>query len=331
MKTRVPPVREQYGSAGTGMFLTLIFLNILWAGANPAAKVMMEHHRPEWVAGFRFIGTALILGLLLSLPAFRRVFAPRIPTYLPHVLTMAAVGFFGVSSAYICYFWGTQLSTATEATLLVSSSPIFYALLARLALREPFPPQKTLGILLGLAGVWVIVNKGLLLREFTGATLGNLLVLAGVLIESVNVVVGKSLAMRYSGVSLLWIESTAAAISLTLIGFLVAGAPNLSWTASDFWAWGYLTLICTVFAFSVWFYLMERAPVGGMGVSVFAQTPAAGFIGYFLLKESLHWTIWIGAALILLGMLLTLRAKAPAAAGGGLSSPESLRSETPSP
>lgn len=309
MSQKLPPIREQYGSAGTGMFLVLIFLNIIWAGANPAAKVMMENHRPEWVAGFRFIGTSLILGLLVSLPAFRRVFVPRMPTYLPHVLMMASVGFFGLSTAYICYFWGTQLSTATEATLLVSSSPIFYALLARLVLKEPFPPQKTLGILLGLAGVWVIVNKGLLLREFTGATLGNLLVLTGVLVESMNVIAGKSLAMRYSGVGLLWIEATAGAISLTLIGFLVAGAPNLQWTPSDFWAWFYLAILCTVFAFSVWFYLMERAPVGGMGVSVFAQTPAAGFIGYFLLRETLHWTIWVGAGLILLGMLLTLRTR----------------------
>lgn len=303
------PLREQYGSAGTGMFLTLVFLNVLWAGANPAAKVMMANHRPEWVAGFRFLGTALMLGLLMSLPAFRRAFAPHVPTYWPHILTMAGVGFFGVSIAYICYFWGTQLSTATEATLLVSSSPIFYALLARMVLREPFPVQKTMGILLGLLGVWVIVNKGLVLREFTGATLGNLLVLIGVLVESVNVIVGKSLAMRYSGVALLWIESTAAAVALTLVGWMAVGAPNWEWTVSDFLAWIYLALICTVFAFSVWFYLMERAPVGSMGVSVFAQTPAAGFIGYFLLKEPLDWTIWAGALLILVGMLLALRAR----------------------
>ncbi len=305
----VPPVREQYGSAGMGMFLILIFLNILWAGANPAALIMMQNHRPEWVAGFRFIGTSLLLGALLALPPFRRTVAPHFPRYLPHILLMGGVGFIGVTIAYICYFWGTKLSTATEATLLVSSSPVFYALMARLVLKERFPPQKSLGILLGLAGVWVIVNKGILLREFSGATLGNLLVLVGVITESVNVIVGKSLAMRYSGVVLLWIEATGAAIGLTIVSSLVAGAPVLNWTASDGWAWFYLTVVCTVFAFSVWFYLMERAPVGGMGVSVFAQTPAAGFIGYFLLKESLHPMIWVGAGLILIGMFLTLRAK----------------------
>jgi len=115
--------------------------------------------------------------------------------------------------------------------------------------------------------------------------------------------------MHYSGVALLWIESAAAAVALTLVGWVVAGAPNWQWTASDFWAWVYLALICTGFAFSVWFYLMESASVGSMGVSVFAQTPAAGFIGYFLLKETLDWTIWAGALLILVGMLLALRSR----------------------
>ncbi|MCS7208708.1 MAG: DMT family transporter, partial [Fimbriimonadales bacterium] len=166
-----------------------------------------------------------------------------------------------------------------------------------------------LGILLGMAGVWVIVNKGLLLREFTGATLGNLLVLLGVLTESVYVVVAKSLAMRYSGVALLTIQASCAAIALTAISLLLVGKPNLNWTPVDFWMWFYLTAVCTVFAFSVWFYLMERAPVGAMGVTIFAQTPAAAFIGYFLLQERLHPTIWVGAGLIVGGIVLTLKAR----------------------
>lgn len=308
-RTEVPPIREQYGSAGTGMLLILVFLNVLWAGANPAALIMMQNHRPEWVAGFRFVGTAILLGMLLAIPSFRRVFAPHFPRHLPHILLMGAVGFFGVTTAYICYFWGTKLSTATEATLLVSSSPVFYALMARLVLKERFPLLKSFGILLGLMGVWVIVNKGFALREFSGATLGNLLVLAGVLTESVNLSVAKSLAMRYSGVALLWIEACGAGVALVVVSWLVAGAPVLNWTPSDVGAWLYLTVVCTVFAFSIWFYLMERAPIGGMGVSVFAQTPAAAFIGYFLLDESLHPLIWVGAGLILVGMMLTLRAK----------------------
>ncbi len=306
---KAPPVREQYGSAGAGAIIVLTLLNILWAGANPAALVMMRHHRPEWVAAFRFIGAAALLWMLLTLPPIRRTLASHFPRTLPHFLLAAGIGFLGVPTAYICYFWGTKLGTATEATLLVSSSPIFYAILARLFLGERFPREKTLGILLGVIGVWVIVNKGLLLREFSGATLGNLLVLLGVLTESVNVVVAKSLAMRYSGVALLTIEASFAAVALTTVSLLFAGAPNLNWTPSDFWMWFYLAVVCTVFAFSVWFYLMERAPVGAMGVTIFAQTPAAAFIGYFLLKEQLHPTIWLGAGLIVGGILLTLRGR----------------------
>ncbi len=303
---KIPAVREQYGSAGAGAIATLVFLNIIWAGANPAALIMMQNHRPEWVAGFRFIGTSILLGLLLLIPPFRRAVASRFPKHLPHLIVPITLGAVGITTAYICYFWGTRLSTATEATLLVSSSPIFIALIARLALREAFPPQKVTGIVLGLLGVWVIVNKGLLLQQLTGATWGSLLVLTGVLTESIMAVVAKRMAMRYSGVALLWIEATSASVALTLVSFLIAGSPNLNWTQSDLGAWLYLTVLCTVFAFSVWFYILERAPVGGMGITIFAQTPAAGFIGYFLLREELHPTIWIGAGFIVFGILLTM-------------------------
>jgi drug/metabolite transporter (DMT)-like permease len=298
------------GSAGTGLFLILIALNVLWAGAYPAARVVMETHRAEWVAAFRFVGTAVALGLLLLIPAFRHAVANRFPNRARDVALAAALGTFGISSTYICYFWGTKLSTATEATILVSTSPIFYALLARWWLREPFPLSKSLGIATGLLGAWIIVNKGLLLREFSGATWGNLLVMMGVLIESVDVVLAKSLATRYSGVAVLWIESLFAGLSLTLISLLVAGVPTLEFSPAQGWALFYLIGVCTVFAFSVWFYLMERAPIGGMGVSILAQTPAAALIGYFILREPLHPTVWFGAALIMSGIWLTLRSPA---------------------
>jgi drug/metabolite transporter (DMT)-like permease len=295
------------GSAGTGLFLVLVGLNVLWAGAYPAARVVMETHRAEWVAAFRFVGTALGLGLLLLLPAFRRAVANRFPNRRRDFFLAAGIGAIGVSSTYICYFWGTKLSTATEATILVSTSPIFYALLARWWLKEPFPLSKALGIGIGLLGAWVIVNKGLVLHEFSGATLGNLLVLMGVVIESIDVVLAKSLAVRYSGVAVLWIESLFAGLSLTLIASLVVGPPPAELTVAQGWALAYLIGVCTIFAFSVWFYLMERAPIGGMGVSILAQTPAAALIGYFLLQEPLHPTVWYGAGLIMSGIWLTLK------------------------
>jgi len=285
----------------------LIGLNVLWAGAYPAARVVMETHRAEWVAAYRFVGTAIGLGALLLLPALRRALANRFPNRTRDFALAAALGAFGVSSTYICYFWGAKLSTATEATILVSTSPIFYALLARWWLKEPFPLSKSVGIATGLLGAWLIVNKGLVLREFSGATWGNLLVMAGVLIESIDVVLAKSLAVRYSGVAVFWIESVFAGVSLTLIALLVAGTPPAELSRAQGWALFYLIGVCTVFAFSVWFYLMERAPIGGMGVSILAQTPAAAFIGYFILHEPLHPTVWFGAALIMSGIWLTLR------------------------
>lgn len=295
------------GSAGTGLFLILIGLNVLWAGAYPTARIVMETHRAEWVAAVRFMGAALGLGLLLLLPAFRKAVASRFPNCPRDFALAAALGAFGVSSAHLCYFWGAKLSTATEATILVSTAPIFYALLARWWLKEPFPLSKLLGISLGLLGAWVIVNEGLILREFSGAVWGNLLVMLGVLIESITVVLAKSLAVRYSGVAVFWIQSLFAGVVLMLLAALVVGMPPAMLTPAQGWAMVYLIGVCTIFGFSVWYYLMERAPIGGMGVSILAQTPAAAFIGYFILHESLHPTVWLGAGLIMSGIWLTLR------------------------
>lgn len=292
------------------MFWILVGLNVLWAGAYPSAKVLMGQISPEWAVAWRFGGGALGLSTLIAIPPLRRRLASKFPKGWRDTLWAMALGFVGVPCIFLPYFHGTRLTTATEATILVSIVPVYCALLAWWWLKEPFPPKKWLGVLLALTGAWVIVNKGFALQEFSGSSLGKLLILVGGLAEGITAVVAKPLVVRYSGLAILWIEMCCAGLMLTFIALLTSGVPQqVEPTAAFQGALFYLILICTVFNFVVWFYIMERAPIGAMSISIFAQTPAAAFIGYFLLGERLHPAVWAGTVVILIGVWLTIRAQ----------------------
>lgn len=292
------------------MFWILVGLNVLWAGAYPSAKVLMGQISPEWAVAWRFGGGALGLSMLIAIPPLRRRLASKFPKGWRDMLWAMALGLIGIPSIFLPYFHGTRLTTATEATILVSIVPVYCALLAWWWLKEPFPPKKWVGVLLALTGAWVIVNKGFALQEFSGSSLGKLLILLGGLAEGITAVVAKPLVMRYSGLAILWIEMCCAGLMLTLIALLSSGVPQqVEPTAAFQSALLYLILICTVFNFVVWFYVMERVPIGAMSISIFAQTPAAAFIGYFLLDERLHPAVWAGTVVILMGVWLTIRAQ----------------------
>lgn len=286
------------------MFWMLILLNLFWAGSYPAVKVLLETMTPAWIAAWRFTGGALGLGLMMTIPAFRQTLMPRFPNTPKDIATATVIGGVGITIIYLLFFNGAKLTTATEATILTSVAPMYGMAFAWWWLKEPFPKSRRWGALIALCGAWLVVNQGVVPREFNAAKIGNLMILAGGVVEAAVIVLMKRLATRYSGMAVLWLEFLVAAPLLAVIAWTTEGAPVVKLALPQAMAGLYLVGICTLFNFSVWYWLMERAPIGAMSLSVFVQTPAAAVIAYLLLRERLHPTVWLGAGLVLAGVYL---------------------------
>src|SRR5881394_144655 len=147
----------------------------VWGAGYLATKVGLQHAAP-----FTFLTLRFAFGMLCLLPLvlFTRI-SWGTPTALAHLavagLLMHAVQLGG--SHYAQYLG----MSAGVAALIISTQPLFTAVIAGKVLGERLQPRQWLGVCVGLLGVAMVVWHKVDVREVTAANLAaSLIALAGV-------------------------------------------------------------------------------------------------------------------------------------------------------
>ncbi|MFN3683862.1 MAG: DMT family transporter [Fimbriimonadaceae bacterium] len=291
-------------SRGLRLMLVLLGLNLLWAPTLLIAKVAQGTFTPVGLAAVRW---ALFAATMAVLALARPRWLPlTLPSGADRVKSFA-IGLCIVSAAHTLYYVGLGLSSSIETNVLNTLLPVFTAVLAHFLLREYVSARRWGAIALGVAGAYVVV-LGFGLPELSeGHTLGNLLYLAGVFCECLGMVLAARIILRSSGLGVLVFES-AGVMAGTAAFALVLGDPVVRPGASPGWGEAvslvYLAAVAGVFAFGVWYVLVEGAPVSLMMLSCLVQPPVAAWLGWLILRERLLPHTGVGAALIALGLVI---------------------------
>ncbi|GIV17378.1 MAG: permease [Armatimonadota bacterium] len=282
----------------------LFLINVLWAAAYPVAKFAINGGVPSVTLAWARWAVAMLV-----LPLFAR-FVLRVPLGLPRsdLLRALVLGALALGLVHILVFVGLKYTTAVDATLLLAGEPLVMAVMSVLLLREGMTRQAVWGMVLGFAGAYLLINRGLIPPlNNSGTLIGNLLVAASVLVEGTGTVLSRGLTRRYSGIVVLFWESVGATLALAIPAYLSwAGSP----VAPDPAALGavlYLGMVNSAFCYAVWFVLMERHHVGNMGVFIFVQPVFGALMGVLWLKEPFGFYTAIGSAMVLGGVWLTTR------------------------
>lgn len=194
-----------------------------------------------------------------------------------------------------------QISSAL-AGLLISAVPLVTFLIgAGLGSRQQIGPANMSGLVLGLAGVALIV--GFDLRA------SNVLAL----VEMGGVVVGYSLGPTILARYLRDVPSaTVNGIALALCCIAYAPFAALQWPHSMpglqvFGAIVVLALVCTALAFVLYFELVKEIGPVRAAVITYVNPAVAAILGVTVLGESLTVGMGAGFALVLLGSVLSTR------------------------
>jgi drug/metabolite transporter (DMT)-like permease len=102
-----------------------------------------------------------------------------------------------------------------------------------------------------------------------------------------------------------------ALVAGTAVNFLVDGTPTLrAASAMPLRAWlllAYLSLICTLAGYSLWFVVIREAEVNVAALTVFIQPVVGAAVAIAWLDESLHWGQLWGSLVIIAGLIVGLR------------------------
>jgi drug/metabolite transporter (DMT)-like permease len=220
----------------------------------------------------------------------------------------ALVGFSGACLSAHFLLWTASLSYTSVASsvLLVSTAPVFVAVLSRRLLGEAASPRLWLGITLAMAGTLITTAGDV--RISGTALFGDLLALGGAITVTGYILVGRSASGRWG----------AAAYSLPCYGLAAVVALLVAPLAGDvlptrrtLLACLGLAVVCTVFGHTVINWTLHHLRATTVSVSLLGEPPMTALLAIPLLAELPPSTTVVGGAVVLAGLALAITERSP--------------------
>jgi drug/metabolite transporter (DMT)-like permease len=284
--------------------LGYVLLIALWGSTWAAIKVGIDSVPPFVFAFERAVAVSVVLvGLSLAMrlpfPRDRRVIVPAV-----------VVGVINIGTSWAIIFWAEQYVPSGLVAVFGAASPIWTALLAHFLVRgDRLSPLKVIGLLLGMAGIGVLVGAPDTSGRPEVLTASILLALMPITWAVATILQAR--ALRH-GSPLPLVAIGACAGSLFLLPFAAAQSGDTGdWTPDVVLAFGYLVVFgsCTGFVLQLW--LTRRLRPTTMNLSQVVIPAQALLIGALALGENITWRMVVGAALVVVAVALN------AVAGGG--------------
>ena len=246
----------------------------------------------------------VILGLVV---VFRRQFA------LPEKKEwgyFALLGLLGITFHQWLQSNALQTSEAGTTAWIVSTTPVFMAVLGWVLLKERLGWTKSLGILLAFLGVLVVVSRGDLPSISIGkfGAPGDVLVL----ISAVNWAVFSALSRRGlkshpASLMMFYIMLLGWAFT-TLLFLTTSGLSEIPSVTSTGWvAVGFLGIFCSGLAYIAWYDALRALSTAQTGVFLYIEPLIAVVVAFFILGEPITLALLIGGVVILFGVWLVNR------------------------
>ena len=282
--------------------LVWLLLCAIWGSTWLFIKIGLEDLPPISFAGMRFVLASLIL---VALIVARRTPLPR---GLSDWTLILGTGLLAFTLNYGLLFWGEQHVSSGLAALLQATIPVFGLAFAHLYLPgERMTILKVAGVLLGVVGVGVIVSNQLTIAG-ERALWGSLAIVAGgVCMAYANVLV-KARGGQLDTAVMAAGQMICGLVPLVVVGWAVEGSPlNFHWTGRAVTSLLYLTVVGSVVAFLLYYWLVRNMDVTTTMLIALVTPLVAVLLGLAVLDERLTWRTLAGGALILSGISTVVR------------------------
>jgi drug/metabolite transporter (DMT)-like permease len=289
----------------------------VWGSTFFAIRVAIGGIPPVLMCGLRLLsaGLALLLWARLTGVAWPRGIEWR---------NAALVGVLLPGIGNVSVTIGVAHVHSGLVALLVSTIPLWMALLAAFG-PEAQPPgrQALLGLVLGFAGIALLIGPGLLTgHDATLSPFWALVPVLGSLSWSWGSLWSRRARLPRSPMMSTAVGLVAAGVAALLVALALGDLQRWNAAATSpgaWWALAYLAAFGSVLGFSAYLYLLRHHPPSVVATYAFVNPIVAMFLGFLFGGESLSPRTLAAAAVVLAAVLLITTA-APAVRREGLAS-----------
>ena len=280
-------------------YLAFIGLALIWGGSFLAIKLTVQDMSPTALLLFRsaagFLGLALIL-LVLRKPMFGPGWRGRLWGFAIMAVTNAVI-------PWVAIAWGEERISSGLASILNSTTTLWTAVLIYWVVPSERPSLVNyLGVLIGFAGVVVLVYPELSAHGISGDVLGALAVVLASASYAVNALYQRR-KMRDVSVFEVSLGQLAASVVFA-IPIAAPSLPYIHFRPLSLAAVITLGAVGTGVAYLLYYYVMNTlGAVRAAGVTYVVPVTAV-FWGALLLNEEVSASVIAGMLVILAGILL---------------------------
>ncbi|WP_136601032.1 DMT family transporter [Salinigranum halophilum] len=254
---------------------------------------------PVLFAALRFdLGAGLLLALLVR----RRGVVGALPRTRRDLLGVGIAGVFLVTLNGALLFVGQQFTTSAAAAVIYGIVPLATAPFAVVVLRDRLSPLGVVGLVLGFAGLVVVVRPS---PEFLqGSGLGEALVVVAALSVAFGSVLLRRVRPTVSSFALTSWAMVVGAVCSHALSLLLGEPLGVAWTPEAVVAVVWLGTVSTGLAFPAYFALIREAGPVRANLVAYVVPIVAAVSGAVVLGESIAATTAVGFFVVLCGFAL---------------------------
>lgn len=280
------------------------FAVMSWGASFIATKVALRDVAPATVVWLRFaMGVAILAAAVLLWREFSWPTRRDLGYF-------ALLGFLGITFHQWLQSTGLVTAQASTTAWIITTTPVYMAILGWLFLREKLGWWRVLGIALASLGVLAILSKGNFPTLLTGRsiTTGDVLILISAPNWAVFSVLSRyGLRKNAAAHMMLFVMGLGWLFSSALF-FAGPGLGDISHLKMDGWLGiGFLGIFCSGLAYIFWYDALEAMPASQLGVFLYIEPLVTVVVAFLILDEAILAASLAGGALIFAGIWMVNR------------------------
>lgn len=278
----------------------LIAAVIAWGVNFPIAKFTLSFMEPVVFSATRYLAASVLLFFILL------VRKEDVSIEKREIGLLILIGFLGITLFQGGWAYGLSLTSASKASILITTSPIFGALLSAIWGNRP-SFLVWCGIIIAFSGVTIVINNSLTeIAIDYGSIMGDLLIIAASLMWAIYTFISAPLVSRRGPLLVTAWAMLFGAVILSLAGYQGLMTQNWIGIPSEGWlAWAVTAVFGAALAF-VWYCagIVRLGITRGMVYSFFIPVVAI-LTSVLFFGETLSFVQICGSGIIFVGVILT--------------------------
>jgi drug/metabolite transporter (DMT)-like permease len=255
-----------------------VVVQLLFASLAIAGRFVLPHFPAGALVCFRILGATAVLFLVNTMVGGKWIRDRR------DLLRLAILGMLGIAANQTLFLYGLRYTTAINATILVTTVPVFTVLGSVLTRCEPPSALKFTGIALaGLGTIYLIGPDRISLAP--DVALGNALIVLGMVCYAAYFLYSKSVVGRYGPVTVSFYVMLFACLGVLPFGLSAIPEIRLSEISSPVWLWvAYIVVFPTIVTYLLNIWALQRVSSNVVAVYIYLQPLFAALVAPLVLS-----------------------------------------------